>query len=58
MSKRINVWPNGMPSTGQPARRSRDVTSRDIELFTAISGDRNPLHYGTAVCYTMPLEAT
>jgi acyl dehydratase len=25
--------------------RSRVVTARDIELFTEISGDRNPLHY-------------
>jgi len=40
-----DVWPNGMPSIGQTARRSRAVTARDIELFTEISGDRNPLHY-------------
>src|SRR4051795_13135386 len=33
------------PSVGQTARRSRLVTRRDIELFTEISGDRNPLHY-------------
>src|ERR687891_2683313 len=37
-----------MPSIGQSARRSRKVTARDIELFTAISGDRNPLHYDEA----------
>jgi acyl dehydratase len=30
---------------GQRARRSRTVLARDIELFTRISGDRNPLHY-------------
>jgi acyl dehydratase len=30
---------------GQTARRSRTVTARDIELFTEITGDRNPLHY-------------
>jgi acyl dehydratase len=30
---------------GDIARRSRVVTTRDIELFTEISGDRNPLHY-------------
>jgi acyl dehydratase len=24
---------------------TREVTARDIELFTEISGDRNPLHY-------------
>jgi acyl dehydratase len=33
------------PRVGQTATRSRLVTSRDIELFTEISGDRNPLHY-------------
>lgn len=30
---------------GDTARRSRTVTSRDIELFTEMTGDRNPLHY-------------
>ena len=33
------------PAVGSVARRSRLVTARDIELFTEISGDRNPLHY-------------
>jgi len=33
------------PRVGQTASRSRLVTRRDIELFTEISGDRNPLHY-------------
>jgi acyl dehydratase len=45
MNLRNDVWPNGMPEVGQKARRSRVVTARDIELFTEISGDRNPLHY-------------
>lgn len=30
---------------GQVARRVRTVTARDIELFTEMTGDRNPLHY-------------
>ena len=30
---------------GDTARRSRLVTVRDIELFTELTGDRNPLHY-------------
>jgi acyl dehydratase len=34
-----------MPRVGDSARRTRVVSSRDIELFTEISGDRNPLHY-------------
>ncbi len=44
-----DVWPNGMPEVGQTAQRSRIVTARDIELFTEISGDRNPLHYDEEV---------
>lgn len=32
-------------SVGQRARRSRVVSPRDIELFTELTGDRNPLHY-------------
>jgi acyl dehydratase len=39
------VWPRGCPIVGQRASRSRLVTARDIELFTDISGDRNPIHY-------------
>jgi len=48
MGKGSDVWPNGMPSIGQKAQRSRLVTTRDIELFTEMSGDRNPLHYDEA----------
>ncbi len=32
-------------SVGDVARRSRKVTAHDIELFTEMTGDRNPLHY-------------
>jgi acyl dehydratase len=34
---------------GDTARRSRTVTMRDIELFTELTGDRNPLHYDEEV---------
>ena len=37
-----------MIAVGATARRTRTVTTRDIELFTEISGDRNPLHYDEA----------
>jgi acyl dehydratase len=30
---------------GDTARRTRKVTTRDIELFSELTGDRNPLHY-------------
>ena len=34
-----------MCKTGDRASRTRTVTARDIELFTELTGDRNPLHY-------------
>ena len=43
------IWPCGMPTIGQIAERSRRVDAKDIELFTEISGDRNPLHYDEAI---------
>jgi acyl dehydratase len=33
------------PRVGDTARRARTVLARDIELFTELTGDRNPLHY-------------
>jgi acyl dehydratase len=33
------------PEVGATAGRSRTVLARDIELFTELTGDRNPLHY-------------
>jgi acyl dehydratase len=36
-------------NVGQIARRTRRVTPRDIELFTEMTGDRNPLHYDEQV---------
>jgi acyl dehydratase len=34
-----------MAQIGDRARRTRAVAARDIELFTELTGDRNPLHY-------------
>ncbi|MCR4301442.1 MAG: MaoC family dehydratase [Sulfuricaulis sp.] len=48
MNKKTEVWPVGIPELGLKAQISRAVTARDIELFTDISGDRNPLHYDEA----------
>jgi acyl dehydratase len=33
------------PRVGETARRTRRVTVRDIELFTELTGDHNPLHH-------------
>lgn len=34
---------------GATARRTRTVTRHDIELFTELSGDRNPIHYDDVI---------
>jgi acyl dehydratase len=39
---------------GQTASRSRLVTRRDIELFTEISGDHNPIHYDDELAAATP----
>jgi acyl dehydratase len=36
------------PEVGEKASRTRLVSARDIELFTELTGDRNPLHYDEA----------
>ena len=46
------VWPGGRPDVGQKATRRRRVEAADIELFTRISGDRNPLHYDAELAAT------
>ena len=48
------VWPRGAPRVGQRAERTRDVSRQDIDLFTTISGDRNPLHYDEALAKATP----
>jgi acyl dehydratase len=54
MTTEKTAWPKGPPRAGQHAERTREVTARDIELFTAISGDRNPLHYDEAAAKATP----
>ena len=56
MNEVSKVWPNGIPQIGQKAQRSRVVTARDIELFTEISGDRNPLHYDEEIARNTRFE--
>ena len=49
MTERTEVWSRGIPHVGQTAERSRKVEPTDIERFTEISGDHNPLHYDEQV---------
>jgi acyl dehydratase len=47
------VW-RTQPSVGDTARRSRRITTADIERFTELSGDHNPLHYDEAAAAATP----
>jgi acyl dehydratase len=43
--KRVEAAKSGAQHRGETASRTRKITKRDIELFTEMTGDRNPLHY-------------
>jgi len=45
----MTPWPQGTPLVGACAARTRTVAAEDIELFTRMTGDRNPLHYDQEV---------
>ncbi|MCB0714222.1 MAG: MaoC family dehydratase [Ignavibacteriae bacterium] len=45
MAEEQKAWPTGAPEVGEKAELTREVLKEDIEKFTEISGDRNPLHY-------------
>jgi len=44
----------GQPRIGMVAERSRCTSMRDIEMFTAMTGDRNPLHYDAEIAASSP----
>ena len=44
----------GKPAVGQVAERSRTTSMADVEAFTAMTGDRNPLHYDRALAERSP----
>lgn len=39
----------GKPKVGSAAERSRRTSMKDIEAFSEMTGDRNPLHYDRAL---------
>jgi acyl dehydratase len=49
-----SYWKEIKPAVGAKASRQRRVAAHDIELFTNISGDRNPLHYDAAAAAASP----
>lgn len=58
MSEQGSIWDrtfNGMPAAGAVAERTRTTSMRDVELFTELTGDRNPLHYDEALAAATPM---
>lgn len=57
MVSEMSIWDrtvNGAPAVGAIAERSRTTSMRDVEMFTEMTGDRNPLHYDAALAATTP----
>ena len=52
-----NAWTRtifGRPQLGSRAERSRMTTMRDVERFTEMTGDKNPLHYDAELAASSP----
>lgn len=44
----------GKPEIGESAARTRRTSMRDVEMFTEMTGDRNPIHYDEALAAASP----
>ena len=44
----------GQPVLGSRAERIRTTTMRDVEMFTDMTGDRNPIHYDVELAAQSP----
>ena len=52
-----DIWETtirGKPTTGETAERTRQTSMRDVEMFSEMTGDRNPLHYDAALASRSP----
>lgn len=52
----VRNFPYDTLEVGQQARLQRTVEERDIQLFAAVSGDRNPVHLDAAYAATTPFK--
>jgi acyl dehydratase len=53
----INIWAQtlgGKPSPGIAVERRRTTSMRDVEMFSAITGDFNPLHFDATLAAATP----
>jgi acyl dehydratase len=52
-----NIWDatiGGKPVVGATAENSRQTSMRDVEMFSEMTGDMNPLHYDSALANASP----
>ena len=57
VAERKNGWEgvvNGKPKIGQCSERSRTTRSEDIQAFTEMTGDKNPVHYDEELAKKTP----
>ena len=55
-----NVWDftlSRKPTVGATAERSRSTSMHDVEMFSEMTGDRNPLHYDATLAARSPFGA-
>ncbi|MDO9560046.1 MAG: MaoC family dehydratase [Bradyrhizobium sp.] len=45
---------SGQPQLGSRSSRQRTTSMRDVEMFTAMTGDRNPIHYDADLAAKSP----
>src|SRR3954453_16461373 len=54
-----DIWErtiNGRPSVGRCAERARRTTMQDVEMFSEMTGDMNPLHYDAELAVQTPFK--
>jgi len=44
----------GKPGLGTKAQMTRRTSMRDVEIFTELTGDRNPIHYDAELAASTP----
>jgi acyl dehydratase len=49
-----NATRHGKPTVGVAAERTRSTSMHDVELFSEMTGDMNPLHYDAALAAETP----
>jgi acyl dehydratase len=57
MTENESLWNStiaGMPEAGASASQSRTTSMRDVEMFTEMTGDRNPIHYDEELAKASP----